>query len=343
MSKKTHYFIFVFKYRFRKVAFNNFLNIRQIKNYKIIDLSGPLKFFLFSKLLIFIINSFSDLFKYVTLISCDGLPFLKKKGVNIWFGGNTQKIPRKFKHHINNIPMIKSAHIKEKNWVSLYPCSLKNNLFNKKFKIVFVGRLNLSNSSEIKLIWKKYNKIIINNFSIIENKIFLKRVGAKDAEHAKKIYTGLKAEIRLNVVKIINKKFKNDLIVVGSDWKNYIKNSIDDNNDVEFVRNLYSGNLCLDLGSKWGNNTLYPRSIEIIESSGMLLQSKQSDSKKIFGNLSKFIIFNSFHNLSDIIIRYKKNYNLLNLNQEKIHSLFKNNNMNYETFKKFKKIGSQLK
>tara|TARA_B100000780_G_scaffold15081_1_gene10049 strand:- start:61 stop:489 length:429 start_codon:yes stop_codon:yes gene_type:complete len=142
---------------------------------------------------------------------------------------------------------------------------------------------------------------------------------------------------------MINRKFKSDLIVVGSDWKNYIKNFIDDNHDVEFVRNMYSGNLCLDLGSKWGNNTLYPRSIEIIESSGILLQSKQSDSKLIFGNLSKLITFNSFHNLSDIIIRYKKDYNLLNSNQKKIHSLFKNNNMNYETLKKFKKIGNQLK
>jgi len=339
MSKKTHYFFFVFKYRFRRAAFNNFLNIRQIKNYKIIDLSGPFKFFLFSKLLIFIINSFSNLFRNVTLISCDGLPFLKKKGVNIWFGGTQHKISRKFKLHKNNIPMIKSPLIKDKNWVSLYPCFLKKNLLNKKFKIVFVGRLNLNNSSEIKLIWKKYNKIIINNLSIIESKNFLKKVGAENTEHSKKIYMGLKAEIRLNIIRMINRKFKNDLVVVGSDWKYYLKKFIDDNHDVEFVRNMYSGNLCLDLGSKWGNNTLYPRSIEIIESSGILLQSKQSDSKLIFGNLSKFITFNSFQSLSDIITIYKNDYNLLNLNQEKIHSLFKNNNMNYETLKTFKKIG----
>ncbi len=339
MSKKTHYFIFVFKYRFRKTAFNNFLNIRQIKNYKIIDLSGPFKFFLFSKLLIFIINYFSKLFTNVTLISCDGLPFLKKKGVNIWFGGTKHKIPIKFKHYKNNIPMIKSPLIKEKNWVSLYPCFLKKNLFNKKFKIVFVGKLNLDNSSEITSIWKKYNKIIKNNLSIIENKNFLKKVGAKNVEHSKKIYMGLKSEIRLNIIRMINRKFKNNLVVVGSDWKYCLKNFIDDNHNVEFVRNMYCGNLCLDLGSKWGNNTLYPRSIEIIESSGILLQSKQSDSKLVFGNLSKFITFNSFQSLSDIITTYKNDYNLLNLNQEKIHSLFKNNNMNYETLKKFKKIG----
>jgi hypothetical protein len=236
--------------------------------------------------------------------------------------------------------VIRSPLIKEKNWVSLYPCLLKKNLPNKKFKIVFVGRLNLSNSSKIKLIWKKYNKIIMNNFSIIENRNFLKKVGAGDAEIEKKIYMGLKAEIRLNIIKMINKKFKNDLIVVGSDWKNYIKNYVDDNHNVDFVRNMYNGNLCLDFGSKWGNNTLYPRSIEIIESDGVLLQSKQSDSKLIFGNLSKFITFNSLHNLLDIIIRYKQEYNLLNSNQEKIHSLFKNNNMNYKTLKKFKKIAS---
>lgn len=340
MIKKTHFFIFVFKYRFRKIAFNNFLKIREIKNYKIIDLSGPFKYFLFSKLLIFVVTSFAKVFKNITLISCDGLPFIKKNAVNLWFGGTNLKIPKEFKYYKNNIPMIKNSITKEKNLVNLYPCFLRNNTFNKKFKIVFVGRLNLSNSSEVKILWKKFNKIIMNNLSIIEDVNFLKKVGAQDIEHTKKIYLGLKSEIRLNIIKNIKIKFKNDVIVVGSDWKDHIKNSIEDNHDVEFIRNLYKGNLCLDLGSKWGNNCLYPRSVDIMESSGMLLQLKQSDSKVIFGDLSKFITFDSYFQLSNIILKYKRNFNFLNTNHEKIFSLFKNNEMNYKTFNKFKNIAN---
>ena len=77
---KKYYFIFVFKQRLRKVAWNNFLKIKRIKNYRIIDLSGPVKFFVFSRLLIFINNLFYKKISNLILISCDGLPFIKKMG-----------------------------------------------------------------------------------------------------------------------------------------------------------------------------------------------------------------------------------------------------------------------
>jgi len=341
MTKKKHYFIFVFKYRFRKVAFNNLLKFKKIKNYRLIDLSGPYKYFLFSKLLIFIIDSFPKKFKNITLISCDGLPFIKKNAVNIWFGGTNLKIPNQFKSYKNNIPMIKNLIVKEKNFVNFYPCDLKKIIFKKNFKIVFVGRLNLNNSIEIKEIWKKYNKKIMNNFSLIEDKIFFKTIGISEIDHQKNIYLGLKSQIRLDIMKKINKKFKNELILVGSDWSAHIENSINDNHNVKFVRNLYKGNLCIDIGSRWGNNCLYPRSIEIIESSGMLLQSQQPDTKNIFGLNAKFIGFNSYQNLLNMILMYKKNHNFLNFNYKKIYSLFENNEKNFQTLKKIKKISNK--
>ena len=43
------------------------------------------------------------------------------------------------------------------------------------------------------------------------------------------------------------------------------------------IREIYNGNICLDLGSSSGSITLYPRSIEIIENGGLLLQLKQAD------------------------------------------------------------------
>ena len=338
MIQKKHYFIFVFKHRFRKIAFNNFLKIKKIKNYRIIDLSGPFKFFLFSKLLIILISILPNVFKNITLISCDGQPFIKKNAVNIWFGGTNLKIPEKFKHYRNNIPMIKNSIVNEKNFVNLYPHDLKKKIFKKNFKVIFIGKLNLSDSTEVKKIWKKYNKKIMKNFLIIENKKFFQKIGIRREEKIKSIYLGLKSEIRLNIIQKIKRKFKNDLIVVGSDWCHHIKKSVADNYDARFVRNLYQGNLCIDLGSKWGDNCLYPRSIDIIESSGMLLQLQQSDTKVIFKYLTKFIGFNSYQELSMLISMYKKDYKLLNLNYKKMYTLFQNDEMNYETFTKFKKI-----
>ena len=341
MIKKKKLFIFVFQHRFRKIAFNNFLKIKKIKNYKVLDLSGPYKYIFFSRLLIFLITTFSKIFRNVTLISCDGRPFIKKRAVNIWFGGTNLKIPKHFQLYNNNIAMIKSSIDNQKNFVSLYPYDLKKNTFNKNFKVVFIGRLSLSNLAEVKSIWNKYNKEIMNNFLIIENKKFFHTVGIEGIEEMKNIYLGLKSEIRLNIIKKLSKEFKDDLIVVGNDWRDHVKNSIKDNHDIKFVRNLYKGNLCIDFGSKWGNNSLYPRSIEIIESSGVLLQCQQPDTKDIFGDTAKFTSFSSYQNLLDLILMYKKDHKHLDFHYKKICSLFNNNEMNYKTLTKIIKISNQ--
>ena len=69
---------------------------------------------------------------------------------------------------------------------------------------------------------------------------------------------------------------------------------------------MYKGNVCLDLGSIDGSTSLYPRSIQIIESGGLIIQSIQSDSEKIWKNLRNKI---SFNNLSDLISLLKKMLN----------------------------------
>ena len=46
-----------------------------------------------------------------------------------------------------------------------------------------------------------------------------------------------------------------------------------------------------------GSLSLYPRSIQILESGGLLLQTKQIDSKHIWNNLSEKIISNNLEKL----------------------------------------------
>ena len=163
----------------------------------------------------------------------------------------------------------------------------------------------------------------------------------KKTDKIHNVYIALKSLIRLYVIKEINKKFKNDLIVVGSDWTEYIKNSAASNQDINYIRDLYSGNICLDFGSRWGDNALYPRSIEIIESGGFLLQSLKPDSNKAFGHLKNFNTFNSVKDLIKKIKIYKKNYNLLNSNYKKFYSYFSNENLNYKTLTTIKNLSKK--
>ena len=338
---KKYYFFFIFKFRFRRAAFNNFLKLKKIKNYKIIDLSGPFKYYLLSKILIMIVQIFPKKFDNFILISCDGLPFIKINSVNIWFGGTSLKIPKEFNKYSNNLPMIKNFIVKEKNFISLYPCNLKKINFKKKFKIIYVGALKLQTSNITLKIWKKNNNAILNNLSLIDNKKFWAKNKLLQSDNIHKIYLEIKNLIRLNVIKEINKKFRDDLIVVGTDWKKHINNSVPSNYDTNYVRSLYDGNICLDFGSRWGDNSLYPRNIEIIEAGGLLLQSLTPDSTTAYGNLTNSVTFNSVNELVKKIINYKKNYNLLVFDYKKFSSLFSNSSKNYKTLTIIKNISKK--
>ena len=80
--------------------------------------------------------------------------------------------------------------------------------------------------------------------------------------------------------------------------------------NLEKVKEIYKGNLCIDTGSIMGSLSLYPRSIQILESGGLLIQTKQFDSNFIWGNLYEKVISNDIENLLsnlDIFFRAQKN------------------------------------
>ena len=62
-------------------------------------------------------------------------------------------------------------------------------------------------------------------------------------------------------------------------------------------KKIYKGNICLDLGCIEGSSSFYSRSNQIIESGGLIIQSKQMDSNEKWGQLSKDIIFKDFNNV----------------------------------------------
>ena len=338
---KSFFFFFIFKFNFRKSPFNNFLKIKKIKNFRVFDLSGPLKYYLFGKSIIFFVQKFNFIFKNYTLISCDAKPLLIKNSINIWFGGTSHKIPQDLKILKNNCHVFENFIKKEENLLKLYPHNINSFFYRKKPKVIFIGDFTLYNYSLINKIWNKEKDNIFRNFQIIDNKNFWAKYNLDDHKKIQTYYIALKDLLRFNLVVKLNNILKDQLIVVGNKWKPHIKSALKSNYNSKYSESLYEGNICLDFGSKWGNNCLYPRSINIIECGGLLLQSKQSDVKKIFHNNYRDMSFNS---LNELLKKVKK----LLLDKKKIKILynsqcktFKSENLNYSTLKKIFSISKK--
>ena len=328
-------FVFVFKYRFRRSAFNNFLKIKNLNNYRTLDLSGPLKYYLIGIPLL-TLNKLL-LLKSIVFISCDGRPFLKNNGVNIWFGGTSLKTSELFRNKQNNCYILENFYKKEKNLIQFAPTLINKTLLKKNFEIIYLSEIRINPSEKVKKIWKDNKTKIMKNFLIIEKKDFWKKYKINNFEEIQKDYIQVRNLIRLETVIELKKRFKKRFRIFGNTWKDYVKDVEESNYDRKFIKKLYNGNLCLDFGSKWGSEALYPRSIEIIENGGTLLQAEQKNSKEIFGKNSKELIFSSVIDLKKKISKIERNngdyfVKFINLNKKKFEKI------NEKTLKKIRDI-----
>ena len=93
---------FSFKHRYRKKELNNFLATRIYGKYFILNVGGPLKYFV-AKILMFL--------RIGKAISCDGKPLIpdKSKGINFWIRGTTLDIPISLRSLNNNYVSISNS------------------------------------------------------------------------------------------------------------------------------------------------------------------------------------------------------------------------------------------
>jgi hypothetical protein len=85
--------------------------------------------------------------------------------------------------------------------------------------------------------------------------------------------------------------------------------------------------------------SLHPRSLMILESNGLLIQAKQSDSLDIWGNLNEKIIFNDIENLLNRLDLILTDQNKFNEYLDMIYELSKKSEYkNYETLKQALKL-----
>ena len=295
---------FAFKHRYRFKDLNNFLHSRFYGKYFLLNLGGPFKH-LIAKILLKLNFGFA--------ISCDARPLIenKKSGINFFIRGTNLNIPTNFRNLDNNFVSIKNPFKEEKNIFQIYPINIKYSKINSQSKIVFIGGAYININDQQKIIWEKCKKEVLNDFTILDKKKFWEKyLDNYNIEDIFIYYKQFKILLRLEIVRYLKKKFNEQFILIGDDWKNYSINSLRSNFNPNYIKKLYKGNICLDFGSAEGSSSLYSRSNGIIEAGGLILQSKQIDSRDIWGNLESKITFRNFDDLEIIINKLFNNENL---------------------------------
>ena len=309
---------FSFKHRYRKKELNNFLATRIYGKYFILNLGGPFKHFV-AKILIFL--------KIGKTISCDGRPIVsdKSKGINFWLRGTTLNIPSDLKKLNNNFVHIFNPLFEENKVFQIYPIKIKKAQIQSDLKIIYISRVNIETSFEEKIIWNKYKDELIENFSLIDNKDFWEIIFQKDSDKYKNfnLYKKIKLLLRFEIIKNLKKIFNKKLILVGDDWKSLSFDTHPSNYYMKQINKLYSGNICLDLGSIEGSMSLYSRPNRIIESGGLIIQSIQWDSKEIWKNLHNKILFNNIPELISLIEKLLNNRKYCSALLQKISENFR--------------------
>ena len=325
---------FAFKHRYRFKDLNNFLYSRLYGKYFLLNLGGPFKHFI-AKILLKINFGFA--------ISCDARPLIenKRSGINFFIRGTNLNVPSYFKHLDNNFVSIKNPFKEEKNIFQIYPININISKINYKPKIIFIGGVNIDLNNQQKTLWEKCKKEVLNDFTILDKKSYWEKyLGESSIEDIFVFYRKFKLLLRYEIVKYLKKRFNENFILIGNDWKNYSINSLSSNFNPTYTRRLYKGNICLDFGSIEGGSSLYSRSNGIIEAGGLILQSKQIDSKSVWGDLEKKIMFENLNDLETLINKVINNEDLSNDILKKIYKNFENSKNLIE--KNFDKILKEI-
>ena len=324
---------FAFKHRFRYKDLNNFLKTRFYGKYLVLNLGGPFKHFI-AKLLLKLKLGFA--------ISCDGRPVISDKnlGINFFVKGTNLNVPNRFKYLSNNYVSINNPFNKEKNLFQLYPVNIKTSSIKKEIKIIYVSGVNIETTEKENNLWQSNKERIIENFTVLDDEKFWREcLNKEDFENQYNYYRKFKLLLRFEIISYIKKNFDNKFVLIGDDWAKYNMKSVSSNFDTKYIKQLYQGNICLDLGSMQGSSSLYSRSNQIIEAGGLIIQSRQEDYNKIWGQLEKKILFK---NLKELTMLINKLSNDGSYSKQLLDEIYKNfsssNKMIEENLDKITKI-----
>ena len=315
---------FAFKHRYRFKDLNNFLKSRIYRNYILLNLSGPFKYYL-SKILI--------LLKIGRAISCDGQPLIRNKsqGYNFFIRGTDLNIPSNLVNLDNNIVAIKHPLLENNKIFQIYPINIKKNKMNDDIKIIFMSSIKLETNEEEFLFWKTHKEKILSNFAILDDKYFWQNnLANKNLFEINRFYRITKSLLRFEIVTYLKKIYDRKFVLIGEDWRKYSIDSLKSNYNTKKNKKIYKGNICLDTGSLEGSSSLYPRANQIIESGGLIVQNYAFDASEHWKDLKQDLLFKNFDELRNIIDKLINNLELSNILLDKISKHFKNSSISME-------------
>ena len=325
---KKKYIFLIFRSSYRKLTIGNFGKSNTYGDIKLISLSGRIKS-IFGWIFYF--------FKLGKFISVDGDPFLKdeKNSINIWFTGTSLRITKKFQSFKNNYVNMNNPLIeKEKKIFQIFPIIRNGNQIRSDRKIIFIGKIFFEPKKDDLLKQEQLDECendLLNDFSLLDNLDFWKTLNKQNNDYIKfENYKIIKTYLRERIILEINKNFKNKFLFYGQNMKDNDIKIMDPIFNLNKVNKIYKGNLCLDTGSIMGSRSLYPRSIQILESGGLLIQTKQSDAKYIWNNLTEKIVSNNLEKLLSDLDSFLLNTKKCNETLELIEAKFKNSNKEIE-------------
>jgi len=203
--------------------------------------------------------------------------------------------------------------------------NIKKDKIKDNFKLVYMSTINTETSLDEKNFWEKSKKDILSDFSTIDKIDFWKyHFPNTEAKIINQYYRKVKLLLRYEIILHLKEKFKEKFILIGSDWSKFSIESRESNYSIKQNKELYRGNICLDLGCIEGSSSLYSRSNQIIESGGLIIQTNQLDYKNKWNQLSEKILFKNFISLDFILEKIFNNYEYANTLLNQIHENFSN-------------------
>lgn len=324
----------IFKNTYRFSALGNFAKSNKYNKYLLISLSGRV---------LSILGKFLYFLKLGKFISLDGEPYLsdEKISANIHFKGTSLKIPKEYVKEKNNFVNISNPVLyNEKKFFQIYPIIKKITKMNKNPKIIFMGKFSYAPKRNSILDTKNLNSkknLLLDNFKLVDdNKYWDRNIFSNNMIAKFDNYKILKTFLREKILLEINKEFKKYLEVYGETKQKINLNFIQPIHKINEINKIYKGNLCLDTGSILGSVSLHPRSLNIIESGGLLIQAHQFDAHKIWNRNYKNYIANNIERMKELIDLYLTNHGSSNDALQELYKQFKNSQIQNE--KSLKKL-----
>ena len=316
-------YIFLDKYGYRtKSHYNNLTKLKKIKNLNLFFISG--RSLVIIEPILYLISKYK---KNVLLIYTDDQFYHRILVNRIWWN-NPSEVPDKL-DKCNNLFLLDFLSIKYFKRIQPYPLFIEKSKPTKK--IIYISEWKDNQGECIEKLWSTNKNNILKKFydpsfniyqNISDDKLF-------------SIFTGLSNKVRGYYCKNLLKDFPNEFMLLGKDWGNISKSGKNFMNyNPESRRERYKGAICVDFLSKSGISVLYQRTLEIIESGGLLIQSYGYDSEQIYGQeLCQKICFRSYLELRELIIFYLSDFNAFEDTLRLISSHFNNvENLLYDKF-----------